>query len=76
MWSYVPPLRDMQFVIEQVLDAPGEWSRMPAFAELDADTARQVIEEAAKFAGGVLAPINASGDLEGCRWHDHAGGLS
>jgi len=70
MWSYIPPLRDMQFVIEDVLDAPAAWRGIPAFAELDADTARAVLDEAGKFAAGVLAPINAAADLQGCRWHD------
>jgi alkylation response protein AidB-like acyl-CoA dehydrogenase len=70
MWTYTPPLRDMQFVIEDVLGAPAMWREMPAFAELDADTARQVLEEAGKFAASVLAPINAAADLEGCHWRD------
>ncbi|MEY2874124.1 MAG: hypothetical protein RLZZ373_1495 [Pseudomonadota bacterium] len=70
MWSYSPPLRDMQFVIEDVLGAPAAWRDMPAFAELDVDTARAVLNEAGKFAAGVLAPINASADLEGCTWND------
>jgi alkylation response protein AidB-like acyl-CoA dehydrogenase len=70
MWTYAAPLRDMAFVIEQVLEAPAGWRRMPAFADLDAETARQVLEEAGKFAGGVLAPINGSADLQGCTWRD------
>ena len=43
---------------------------MPAFAEVDADTARAVLEEAGKFASEVLAPINAAADLQGCSWND------
>lgn len=70
MWTYQPPLRDMQFVIEEVLDAPAFWALTPAFADLDADTARAVLEEAGKFAAGVLAPINGSADLEGCTWRE------
>ncbi len=70
MWSYTPPLRDMQFVIEDVLQAPAHWAAMPAFAEIDADTARAVLEEAGKFAREVLAPINAAADLQGCSWRD------
>jgi alkylation response protein AidB-like acyl-CoA dehydrogenase len=70
MWTYQPPLRDMRFVIEQVLDAPAHWAATPAFADLDTDTARAVLEEAGTFASEVLAPINASGDLEGCHWRD------
>ena len=72
MWHYEPPLRDMRYVIEDVLGLPGQWARLPAFAELDADTARQVLDEAAKFARDVLAPTNAGGDLEGCHWNDGA----
>ncbi|MEZ5660003.1 MAG: acyl-CoA dehydrogenase N-terminal domain-containing protein [Burkholderiaceae bacterium] len=66
MLSYTPPLRDFQFVIEEVLDLPARWAAMPAFAEVDTDISRAVLEEAGRFAAGVLAPLNASGDLEGC----------
>ncbi|MEO8281412.1 MAG: acyl-CoA dehydrogenase family protein [Ideonella sp.] len=52
----------------RVLDAPRSWAAIPAFADLDVDTAREVIEQAARFAGDVLAPINGSGDLAGCNW--------
>ena len=70
MWSYTPPLRDMQFVIEDVLQAPAAWAEVPAFAEVDAGTARAVLEEAGKFASEVLAPINAAADLQGCTWRN------
>ncbi|MEO8807987.1 MAG: acyl-CoA dehydrogenase family protein [Burkholderiaceae bacterium] len=70
MWHYEPPLRDMRYVIEDVLGLPAQWARLPAFAELDADTAQQVLGEAAKFARDVLAPTNAGGDLEACHWND------
>ena len=39
MWSHTPPLRDMQFVIEDMLLAPAAWPEMPACAELDGDGA-------------------------------------
>jgi alkylation response protein AidB-like acyl-CoA dehydrogenase len=70
MWHYDAPLRDLRYVIEELLDLPAQWAAMPAFAELDATTARQVVEEAARFATDVVAPLNARGDLEGCRWRD------
>jgi alkylation response protein AidB-like acyl-CoA dehydrogenase len=70
MWTYTAPLRDMRFVIEHVLGAPASWLDMPAFAELDAVTSRQILEEAGKFASGVLAPINGAADLQGCSWTD------
>jgi alkylation response protein AidB-like acyl-CoA dehydrogenase len=70
VWTYTPPLRDMQFVIEEVLRAPDAWAATSAFAELDAGTARAVLEEAGKFAAEVLAPMNAAADLQGCTWRD------
>lgn len=70
MWRYDPPLRDMRFVIDELLQAPAAWPHMAGFEELDADMAAQVLEEAGRFAAEVLAPTNASGDLEGCRWQD------
>ena len=66
MWQYEAPLRDMRYVIEDVLGLPAQWASLPAFADLDADTARQVLDEAARFATEVLAPTNPIGDLEGC----------
>ena len=70
MWTYRPPLADMRFVIEDVLQASASWAEVPAFADLDIDTAAQVLEQAGKFAAEVLAPINSAADRQGCRWHD------
>jgi len=58
----------MRFVLEQVLDAPAGWREIPAFAELDAEIAREVLEQAARFTEDVLAPLNSPADLEGCHW--------
>jgi alkylation response protein AidB-like acyl-CoA dehydrogenase len=66
MWQYHPPLRDIRFVTEELLKLPEQWAAIPAFAEVDGATARQVIEEAGKFASDVIAPLNAVGDTEGC----------
>lgn len=68
MLSYTPPLKDMRFVLEQVLDAPRMLAAMPAYAEVDADLMRQVCDEAGRFAAGVLFPLNAVGDRAGCRY--------
>jgi alkylation response protein AidB-like acyl-CoA dehydrogenase len=65
-YHYTAPLRDMRFVIDSVLGAPALWSVCPAWADLDTDTACAVLEEAARFASGVLQPLNASGDQAGC----------
>jgi alkylation response protein AidB-like acyl-CoA dehydrogenase len=63
---YRAPLGDLRFVIEDALDAPAAWAALPAFANVDAATAAQVLEAAARFASDVLSPLNASGDREGC----------
>ncbi|WP_332815932.1 acyl-CoA dehydrogenase C-terminal domain-containing protein [Ramlibacter sp.] len=67
MPSYAPPLRDMQFVMHEVLKVADEYKAMPAFAEVDADTIDAVLEEGGKFASEVIFPLNISGDEEGCR---------
>jgi alkylation response protein AidB-like acyl-CoA dehydrogenase len=67
MPHYAPPLRDMQFVLHELLDVGSELERLPAHADVDADTINAVIEEAGKFAAEVLAPLNPVGDLEGCK---------
>ncbi len=66
MPQYTPPLRDMQFVMHEVLDVTGELRQLPSHADIDTDTINAVIEEGGKFASSVLAPINQSGDVEGC----------
>ena len=63
---YTPPLRDMQFVMHEVLNAVDELKLLPPHADIDADTINAVLEEAGKFAANVIAPINLSGDAEGC----------
>ena len=50
MPQYTPPLRDMQFVLHEVLDAVGTLRPLPAHAEVDADTINAVLEEGGKFA--------------------------
>jgi len=66
MPTYTPPLRDMQFVMHELLHAVDELKAIPRHADIDPDTLNAVIEEAGKFAAKVLAPLNAVGDREGC----------
>jgi hypothetical protein len=66
MPTYTPPLRDMQFLLHEVLNVTDEYKAIPAHADLDADTLNAVLEEAGKFASEVAQPVNLSGDLEGC----------
>ncbi len=67
MPQYTPPLRDMQFVMNEVLHVTDELKAMPKYADIDADTISAVLEEAGKFASEVVFPLNISGDTEGCK---------
>ena len=66
MPSYTPPLRDMQFVMHELLHVVDDLKAMPAHADMDADTMNAVLEEGGKFASDILFPLNISGDAEGC----------
>jgi alkylation response protein AidB-like acyl-CoA dehydrogenase len=66
MATYTPPLRDMQFVLHELLNVTDELKLLPRHADIDADTLNAVLEEGGKFAAEVLAPLNLSGDIEGC----------
>ena len=68
MGQYAAPLRDMQFVLHELLNVENEVKGMPKHADLDADTINQVLEEAGKFCAEVLFPLNQSGDQEGCTY--------
>jgi alkylation response protein AidB-like acyl-CoA dehydrogenase len=69
MRDYQAPLSDMQFVLRELVDHKliGE---LPGFEDSTLELAEAVLEEAAKFAGTVLSPLNRSGDKDGVRWHD------
>ena len=67
MGQYTAPLRDMRFVLHELLDVTAELRALPAHAEVDADIINQVLEEGAKFTSKVLYPLNQVGDREGCR---------
>ncbi len=64
---YNPPLRDMQFVMHELLNVTADLKAMPAHADMDADTINAVLEEGGKFAADVAFPLNISGDSQGCK---------
>ena len=65
MPSYNAPVKDIQFVLQDVLKVAGV--DVPGYADLDASFTAAVLEEAGKVARDVLAPLNLPGDREGCR---------
>ncbi len=70
MARYTPPLRDMQFVMHELLDVESTLKTLPPYAETGRDLIEQVLEEGGKFCSEVLFPLNRSGDEEGCHWND------
>ena len=69
MSAYQAPLKDMRFVLNE-LAGLAEVAKLPGYQDATADTVDAILEEASKFASGVLDPINYSGDQEGSRWAD------
>lgn len=68
MPSYKAPVRDIQFLLHEVLGFE-DLTKFDAFSEVDADLADAVLEQASKFAEEVLTPLNVVGDHEGCTRH-------
>jgi alkylation response protein AidB-like acyl-CoA dehydrogenase len=69
MSTYTAPLKDMRFVLNE-LAGLAEVARLPGCEEATPDTVDAILEEAARFAAGVLDPLNRSGDEEGSKWSD------
>jgi alkylation response protein AidB-like acyl-CoA dehydrogenase len=65
--EYHAPLEDIGFLLEQVLDV-GQLAKMPGYADATPDVIGSVIEEGARFCEQVLAPLNQTGDAQGCTY--------
>ena len=71
MPQYKAPLRDMQFVLHELLNAEQHYSKLPAFQDnVSRELVDQYLEAAADFCENELSPINQIGDREGCTWND------
>jgi alkylation response protein AidB-like acyl-CoA dehydrogenase len=67
MTAYTAPLRDMTFVIKELVGLD-EVAALPDYQDLGvSDVADAILEEAGKFAAEVLAPLNSDGDQQGAR---------
>ena len=71
MSTYQAPLKDMRFVLNE-LAGLSDIAKLPGYQDATPDTVDAILEEASKFASGVLDPINYSGDQEGSKWTDGA----
>ena len=70
--AYKAPVKEHLFLLDEVLKLQG-YSNLPGFADATPELTSQLLEEAARFCEGVLEPLNAVGDREGCK-HDPATG--
>ncbi|MBX3679249.1 acyl-CoA dehydrogenase [Cognatazoarcus halotolerans] len=69
MSNYTAPIRDMQFVMRE-LAGLAEVGRLPGCEEVSEDLVDAILDEAGKFASGVLAPLNRTGDQQGASWEN------
>lgn len=71
MPQYKAPLRDMHFVLHELLNIEQHYAKLPAYADLvSRELVDQYLETAADFCENELAPLNQVGDREGCKWQD------
>ena len=70
MQQYKAPLRDIQFALNEVLDFTTHYESLSGAEDASPDMVNAIIDEAAKLAENVIAPLNRTGDEEGCQWHD------
>lgn len=69
MSEYVAPLRDMNFILTELAGLVAV-SELPGYEDATPDLVSAILEEAGKFAAGVLEPVNRQGDVQGCRLED------
>ncbi len=70
MTTYHAPIRDFQFLLQEVFKVQDTLYTLPGFEEIDDDVVNMVLEEGAKVCEEVLHPVNASGDQQGCSFDD------
>lgn len=66
---YRAPLRDMMFVLKDVIGTD-KLREYPRYSEISDDLIEAVLTEGAKFAENILFPLNLPADKEGCHWED------
>ncbi len=70
MAQYKAPLRDLQFVRDEMLGATAFFETTEQWSEATSELAEAINTECAKFSEETLLPLNATGDTEGCTWND------
>ena len=70
MPTYKAPLRDIHFVMHELLESESFYKRLAGFEDVTRDLMDAILKEAARFSEDVLAPLNRQGDEQGCSWDD------
>ncbi|WP_373083437.1 acyl-CoA dehydrogenase C-terminal domain-containing protein [Zhongshania sp.] len=70
MPQYTAPLRDINFVLKDVLKSDQHFASLATREEVSEDLMDAIISEGAKFSENVLSPLNQPGDQEGCTWSE------
>jgi len=72
MPEYKAPLRDMSFVLNEVLSAEQHYQNLAGCEDATPDMISAIMEEGAKFSERVLSPLSQVGDQQGCTWDEGA----
>lgn len=70
MSNYKVPMRDIEFDFFELLDYEKHYDNLGMSEDTSPDVIRAILEESAKFCENILAPLNSSGDAEGCEWSE------
>ncbi len=68
MSDYVPPINDLSFVLDHIVDLPAVCA-LEGFEHVDRETVLGALEEFGRLCSEVIAPLNRVGDLQGSTWH-------
>jgi hypothetical protein len=68
MPEYKAPLRDIKFVMSELLESETHYANLEGAEDATPDMVDAIVQEGAKFCEQVLSPLNQSGDQEGCTW--------
>lgn len=68
MVEFHAPVRDLRFVRNELFNFPALYQRLPDCQGFDQETLDAVLDELARFCEEEIAPLNRTGDIEGCTW--------
>ena len=70
MPDYRAPIRDIHFVMNELLDSESFYQALSKYDEVDEELLNAIVKEGAKFSETIISPLNRTGDEEGCQWQN------